>query len=103
MIDRPITLATAGSVIAGERGDPLEQRRFARPVLTDDDGDGALEAQLEVVSQERQAERIGFAVRHARRIEPEPLEIRRRQVDVALSSCHDDPPPSLTSLSHPAP
>jgi hypothetical protein len=88
MIDRRVTLSAAGLVIAGEHGDALEQRRFAGAVLADDDGDGAIKAQFEVVAQERQAERIHLAVAHARRIEPQPLQIRRRQIDVAVSSGH---------------
>src|ERR1700749_2117501 len=46
MIDSPVALAAAGAVIARERGDALEQRRFAGAVLADDDGDGAVEAKL---------------------------------------------------------
>ena len=85
MIDRPITLAAAGLIIAGEHRDPLEQSGFAGTVFADDDGDGAIQAQLEIVPQERKAERIGLAVGDARRIEPEPPEIRRGQVDGAIS------------------
>jgi hypothetical protein len=62
MIDRHIALAAAGLVIAGHRRDPFEQRRFAGAVLADDDGDRVRETQLEIVLQERQAERIGGAV-----------------------------------------
>ena len=61
MIDRHIALAAAGFVIARQRGDAFEQRRFAGAVFADDDGDGAVEIQLEIVAQERQAERIGRA------------------------------------------
>src|SRR5579862_9918417 len=45
MINRPVSLAAAGLIVAGKRRDPLQQRRFARAVLADNDGDGALEAQ----------------------------------------------------------
>ena len=44
MIDRPITLAAAGFVIAGEHGNPFQESRFAGPVFTNDDGDGTVEA-----------------------------------------------------------
>jgi len=43
MIDRPIALAAAGFVIAGEHGDAFQESRFTRPVLADDDGDGTIE------------------------------------------------------------
>ena len=46
MIDRHIALAAAGLVVAGERRDAFEQRRFAGAVLADDDGDGAVETEL---------------------------------------------------------
>jgi hypothetical protein len=85
VIDRPVALAAAGFVIAREHRDAFEQRRFASTVLTDDDGDRPVETQLEVVAQERQAERIGHTVGDSRRIEPEPPEIRRRQIDRSIS------------------
>ena len=88
MIDRQISLGAAGFVIAREHGDALQQGRFAGAVLADDDGDGAIETQLEIVAQERQAERIGLAVGDPRRLEPDAPEIRRRQVDRLVSSCH---------------
>src|SRR6185437_9081143 len=91
VIDRHIALAAARSVITGERGDAFQQRRLPGAVLADDDGDGALEAKLEIVGQERQAERIGLATGHALRIEPEPLQIRRRQIDVAFLLRHASP------------
>ncbi len=46
----------------------------------------ALEAQFEFVLQERQAERIGGRIGHARRIEPDPLQIRRRHLDWSMAS-----------------
>ncbi len=86
MIDRPIALAAAGFVVAGEHRDALQQRRFPGAVFADDDGDGAIQVQLEIIAQKRQAERIGLAVGDPRRIEPQPLQIRRRHVDGAISS-----------------
>ena len=44
--------AAARLVVAGERGDAFEQRRFARAVLADDDGDGRSKLELEIVAQE---------------------------------------------------
>jgi len=85
MIDRPIALAAAGFVIAGEHGDPLEQSGFAGAVFTDDDGDGPIEAQLEFVQQEWQTKRIGRAVVNPRRLKPDPPQIRRRHANVALT------------------
>src|SRR4051794_12973118 len=38
MVDRHVSLAAAGLVIAGDRRDTLEQCRFAGAVLADDDG-----------------------------------------------------------------
>jgi hypothetical protein len=86
VIDRPITFAAAGFVIAGEHGDAFEQGGFAGPVLTDDDRDRTIEAQLKIVMQQRQAERISLAISDLRRFEPDPLEIRRRQIDRAVAS-----------------
>src|SRR3984885_15894007 len=57
MIDRSIAFAAARFVISGQHRDPLKQRRLSGPVLADDDGDGAIEAQLKVVVKKRQAER----------------------------------------------
>ena len=86
MVDRHVSLAAAGFVIASQHGDAFQQRRFAGAVLADDDGDGAIEAQFEIVAQQRQAERIGLAIRDLRRFEPDPLEVRRRQIDRAVAS-----------------
>src|SRR6201986_5692449 len=85
MIDRHVALAASGSIIAGHGRDALQQRGLARAVLSYNDRDGAIEAKLEIVGQERQAERIGLPIVDPRWIEPDPLEIRCRQVDVALS------------------
>ena len=49
MIDRPIALATAGFVISGKHGDAFQKGGFAGAVFADDDGDGAVEAQFEIV------------------------------------------------------
>ena len=62
MIHRPIALAAAGFVIAGEHGDPFEQGRFAGAVFADDDGDGAIELSSKLALQERQAKRIGRGI-----------------------------------------
>jgi hypothetical protein len=78
MIDRHIPFAAARFVIARERGDAFQQRRFAGAVLAHDDGDGAVEPELEVLCQERQAERVGLGFLDQRAIEPDPTQIRRR-------------------------
>jgi hypothetical protein len=86
VIDRHITLAAARLVISGEHGDPLKQSGFAGTVFADNDGDLAIEAQFEIVLEKWQAERISLAIGDARGIEPQPLQIWRRQIDVAISS-----------------
>ena len=86
MVDRHVSLAAAGFVIASQHGDAFQQRRFAGAVLADDDGDRPVETQFEFIAQERQAERIGLAVGDARRLEPDALEVRRGQVDGAVAS-----------------
>src|SRR4030088_1930860 len=85
MIDGPISFAATGFIISGEHRNPLEQRGFAGPVFTDDDGDVSIETQIEVIVQERKAERIGRAVGNARRLEPNAPQVRRRQPNVASS------------------
>ena len=75
MIDRPITLAAAGLVIARQHGDPFQQGGFTGAIFANDDGDRPVEAQLEIIAQERQAERIGRTVIDAGWIEPDPPEI----------------------------
>jgi hypothetical protein len=85
MIDRHIALAAAGLVISGEYGDPFQKSGFAGAVFTDDDGDGSIETQLEIILQERKTERIGRAVGDARWIELDPLEVRRRHPNDAVS------------------
>ena len=47
VLGRPVALAATGTVIAGERGDRLEQRRLPRAVLADDDGDRPIEGEVE--------------------------------------------------------
>jgi hypothetical protein len=81
MIDRRIALAAARLVITGENADAFQQCRFAGTVLADDDGNGAIESEREIVVQEWQAERIGFAIRNERGLKPDTLEVWRRQVD----------------------
>src|SRR5713226_708566 len=100
MIDRPITLAAAGFVIAGEHGDPFQKSGFAGPVLTDDDGDRPVETQLKIILQERKTERIGRAVGDARWIEPDPLEVRRGQTNVPFVA-HAPAPPGVIDLRDP--
>src|SRR5437879_650442 len=85
MIDGPIALAAAGFVKSRENGDPFKQGGFTGAVFTDDDRDRPVETQLEIVSQERKAERIRRAVGNARWLEPNPPQVRRRHPDVALS------------------
>jgi hypothetical protein len=85
MIDRPVTLAAAGFVIACQHGDPFQQRGFAGAVLAGDDGDRPIEVHFEIVAQEWQTERIGLAIVDARQIERYALQIWRRQVDGAIS------------------
>jgi hypothetical protein len=86
MIDRPIALAAPGFVISRKHSYPLKQRGFAGAVFTDNDRDRPVETQLEVVVQERKAERIGRAVVDARWLEPDAPEIRRRHIDRSISS-----------------
>jgi hypothetical protein len=85
VIDRSVTLAAAGFVIAGQHGDAFQQRGFAGTVFTGDDGDRPVEIQLKIVAQERQAERIGRAVWDARRVEPDAPEVRRGHADGTVS------------------
>ena len=86
MVDRHVALAAAGLVVAGEHGDAFEKCGFARAVLADDDSDRLVKTQFEIVAQQGKAERIGFAVGDPRRLEPDALEVRRRQVDRAVAS-----------------
>src|SRR5882672_9256135 len=101
MIDRPIALAAAGFVVAGQNGDAFQKSGFSGPVFPDDDGDGTVETQLEIILQERQTERIGSAVGDARWIEPDPLEVRRGQTNVPLV-VHAPAPPALLTCETPA-
>jgi hypothetical protein len=55
-----------------------------------------IETQLKIIVQERQTERIGRAVVDARWIEPDPPEIRRRQIGRSISSCHAPEPKKST-------
>ena len=48
MIDRHVPFPAAGLVVAGEGADGLEQRRFSRAVLANDDGDGCREGELKL-------------------------------------------------------
>src|SRR5262245_28837323 len=92
MIDRHVAFAAAGFVVAGEHGDAFEQRGFTGTVLADDDGDRLVERELELVTQERQAIRIGGAALDARRIDPQSLQIPRWQIDRAIFSGHSSSP-----------
>src|ERR1700721_871827 len=60
MIDRPIAFAAPRFVISGPHPHPLKQRRLSGPVLADDDGDRAIQAQFKVVLKKRQAKWIGL-------------------------------------------
>ena len=86
MIDRPVTLAATGLVISGEHRDPFEQGGFAGAVFTGDDRDRLVKTHLEVIVQERKAERIGRAVVNARWIEPGKAPASEL-CDFVLSSC----------------
>jgi hypothetical protein len=86
MIDRHVTLAAAGFVIAREHCDAFQKRGFAGAVLAGDDSDRPVKAQLEIVAQERQAVWIGRAIGNAQRVEPNAPEVWRRQVDGPISS-----------------
>jgi len=88
MIHRTMAFGAARLVKACQHSDAFQQRGFTRSVLADDDGDWPVEPQLEIVAQERQTERIGRAVLDALGLEPDPLEVRRRQIDRLASSCH---------------
>src|SRR5262245_8344279 len=94
MIDRPVVLAAAGVIVACERSDAFEQRRFAGTVLADNDGDRPVETDFEVVAKERQAIRIGLAILDPRWIQPHPLQIRRGQINRAIFSGHSSGPSS---------
>jgi hypothetical protein len=86
VVDRCISLAAAGFVVTGEHGNAFQQGGFAGAVLADDDRDRPVETQLEIIAQQGQAERIGLAVGDPRWLEPDPLEIWRRQIDRAVAS-----------------
>src|ERR1700753_4306755 len=81
VINRPIAFAAAGLVIAGQNGNALQQGGLAGTIFADNDGDRPGETQLKIVAQEWKTEWIGLAVGNARWLQPEPLEIRRRQID----------------------
>jgi hypothetical protein len=94
VIDRHITLPATGIVVAGERRDPLEDRRLPGAILSDDDRDGGVEVELEIIRKDGQAKRISLAIVDLRRIEPDPFQVRRRQVDRSTaSSAHARLPP----------
>jgi hypothetical protein len=95
MIDRPIALAAAGFVISREHGYAFKQGGFAGAVFTGNDGDRPVETQFEIIVQEREAERIGLAVGDARRLEPDPPQVRRRHPNVAISPRAHAPPPTV--------
>ena len=80
MIDRHVALAAAGFVVSGEHGNPFQQRRFAGTVFADDDRDRPVETQFEIIAQQREAKRIGFAIGNPRWFEPNALQVRRRQI-----------------------
>src|ERR1700722_4882307 len=93
VIDRPVALAAASLVVPRHYRDALQQGRLPRPVLADDDGDRPIEILLEIIAQERQAERIGLAIGDPRRIEPDAPEVWRRHVDcLVVSSRHTSAP-----------
>src|SRR5258706_4010649 len=83
--DRQVTVAAAGFVITGEHGDPFQQGGFAGAIFTDDDGDGAIKAQLELIPQERKAKRISRSIGNVRWLEPDPPEVWCRHPDDAIS------------------
>src|SRR6266567_2526109 len=88
VVDRHVALAAARLVVTGKHGNPLEQRGFAGAVLADDDRNRPFEGELEAITQERQAERIGLAVRNALEVEPDALEIRRWQAGPSALARH---------------
>jgi hypothetical protein len=59
------------------------QRMFRRSGIND--GDGPLEIELERISQEGKTIRIGGRIGDPRRLDPDALQIRRRQIDRALA------------------
>ena len=79
VIDGPIALTAAGFVISGQHRNPFEQRRFPRPVFSNDDGNRPVEIEFESVMEERQTKRIGRGIVDARLIKPYSLEIWRWQ------------------------
>lgn len=89
VIDRHVTLPATGVVVAGERCDPFEDRRLPGAILSDDDRDGGVEVEIEIIRKDGQAKRISLAIANLRRVEPNPFQVRRRQVDrSAASSTH---------------
>src|SRR5262249_50840295 len=86
VVDGPMALAAAGVVIAGERRDPLQNGGFPGAVVADDDRDRAIELEIESVLKDGQTKRIRCPVADPRRIKPDALEIRCRQLGNALPS-----------------
>src|SRR5262249_58556960 len=86
MVDRPVALAAACVVIAGQRRDALEECGLAGAVLTDDYRYCFVEGDGELVPQKWQAERISRPVLHPFRIQPQTSEVGRREIDDAIST-----------------
>jgi hypothetical protein len=72
---------------------------FKNSIFADNDGDGSVEAQVEVIVQEGKAERIGRAVVDARGLEPNALEVRRRHIESSISSCGHAPESKYSTRS----
>ncbi|TWB55490.1 hypothetical protein FBZ94_1076 [Bradyrhizobium sacchari] len=88
VVDRHVALPAPGVVVTGERCNALEDRRLPGAILPDDDRDGGLEVELEIIRKDRQAERISLAVADLRWIEPNPFQVRRQVDRSTASSAH---------------
>jgi hypothetical protein len=71
MVDGHVALASTRIVVAGKRCDTLEDRRLPGAILSDDDRDGGVEVELEIIRKDGQAKRISLAIANLRRIEPD--------------------------------
>src|SRR5713226_7437654 len=96
MVDSQIALAADVSVPAGDHRDPFQKSQFAAAEYADDDRDRPVETEFEIIAQLRQAERIGLTAGDPRWVEPDALEVRRRQVDRFVSSRHARSPINRT-------
>src|SRR5262245_14657609 len=88
MIDGHVTLPAARPVVACHGRNAFEQGRLPGSVLANDDRDGVIEFEIESLLKKRQTERIDGSILNARLIEPDAVEIWRRQIDRSCASRH---------------